>query len=728
MELLEQCRKHAHKYYADLLMAAEKTVADTLFAHSESSNNNQEQRHYFEAMQQLKQQSSAMHDSFRQTLASSFQTFISGQNLQDHSTTPTNSSALSLLQRDELEDELAISVIVSKANSRNTESLWKLNRRLAATRGGNVVSDESNPFAPTLVCNALQAAVNTLGIESKAKILIYKQLGKVFVVSFAKELDALNQLLIDKGILANLRFSISNQSVATSPTSKDSSDTDTESPAPVNVESNARIAHQQELYDSIRALQSALGSRKQTAGGVSFGNLKIDGTGGNDSFAPVDYALALSAIQQSSAFLSAASLNHPMPAATVEAKLIEQLSTQGDPDSRHKMTKQDADTVDLVGMIFRYMLDDPKLHDAVKSLLSHLHTPYLKLALMDKNFLDNFQHPARALLNSMSEIGGKWVQSEEDRTILPKIKSIVETVLTGFVDDPSLFDQLLEDFSRYRESLEKRSRMVEKRNTQSQQGLEKLDLAKQRAADEMLQRLTDANIPANINKLLLKPWSEFLSFNLLRHGDESLTWQSALKVVDGIIWSVRPAAVADNKADFQRHQSDLEKSVSEGLSTIGYDPNASKSLLNALKEAQELAYHNALMNNVQQYQASGHNNGKPITTAKATKPKKANKPKPPKLNAEEQDIVEKLKEIAFGTWFEFDREQAVQLLKLAWFSRVTSHYMFVDHAGIKQMVENQYNLAKGINAGNIRIAEPDKKSFMERALEAVLDKLKLGNG
>ena len=51
--------------------------------------------------------------------------------------------------------------------------------------------------------------------------------------------------------------------------------------------------------------------------------------------------------------------------------------------------------------------------------------------------------------------------------------------------------------------------------------------------------------------------------------------------------------------------------------------------------------------------------------------------------------------------------------------------MFVDHTGVKQAVETQYDLAKGMCAGNIRIAEPTRKSFMERALEAVFDKLKL---
>ena len=55
------------------------------------------------------------------------------------------------------------------------------------------------------------------------------------------------------------------------------------------------------------------------------------------------------------------------------------------------------------------ILDDANLSDVVKSLLSHLHTPYLKLALMDRSFLDNYQHSARLLINSMAEVGGRWV-------------------------------------------------------------------------------------------------------------------------------------------------------------------------------------------------------------------------------------------------------------------------------------------------------------------------------
>ena len=759
MELLQQCRDHARKFYGDLLIAAEKNLNESLFEQAEKSVNNEDQTRYFEAIQQLKDRSDAVHSTFEQGLISQFDAFLAGQNSEHNIDKHIDAGTLSLVQRDELEDELAISVIVSKANSRNSESLWKLNQRVAVLRGGKALTDESNPFGPAVVCNALQRAVSQLNLDSKAKMLIYKQLGKIFVISFGKEIDALNDLLTDRNILPNLRFSAASRAAsqpAPEPSATNSQPSGEASPTDVTedlVESPSSIANQQELYGAIRALQAAIGPRTKTAGGVSLGGLSTDGSGGADTFSPTDYALVLSAIQQSAGFLSAAATNEPLPAEQVEQQFVSELTQKGEDSTKNKMSRDDADTLDVVGMIFRYMLDDPNLHDAVKSLLSHLHTPYLKLALMDKTFLDNYEHSARLLLNAMAEVGSKWVKDENDRTVLPKIKTMVENLLKGFIDDVTIFDRLLSDFVRFKDNLEKRARMVEKRNTESQQGLEKLELSKQQAAEEISLRLEKAGIPENITTLLHKPWSDFLAFNLLRHGDDSLTWEAALKVVDGVIWSVRPSEAADNKEDLQRHQTDLEKSVSEGLATIGYDVEASKNLMNALKEAQELAYHRAIMDEAKPKSDKPVDDTSPNTTPdtasdqaaekaqKAEEPEKSAKPteqpkpekktasstktKPPALSTQEQRVVEQLKEIAFGTWFEFDYKGSVRLLKLAWYSRVSAHYMFVDQAGVKQSVEDQYKLAKGMAAGTIRLAKLTKKSFMERALETVLDTLKL---
>jgi hypothetical protein len=767
MDLLTNCQNKAHQFFTNLLLSAEKSLNESLFDHAKASSSNEEQQCFYDAIQQLKSRSDAMHASFQQELKTSFQTFVNTQASDDNAAEQITPEELSLIQRDELEDKLAISVITSKSNSRNSEVLWQLNRRMAALRGGKKVTDETNPFGPAIITHAMQAAVSQLSIDGKVRIHIYKHLGKLFVLSFSKILPQLNDFLAAQGVLPNLRFSATQQPVAKGNKQQPNEEQTNENAADSSAESEASLAHQHELYSAIRELQSKTGPRQQTAGGVSFAGVPINGTGGSDTFSDFDYALALSAIQQSNASIVSAARNQPLLAETVEQKLFTQLQSQGSEDGRHKMTSEDADTVDLVGMIFRYMLDDPNINDAVKSILSHLHTPYLKLALMDKDFLDNHKHPARVLLNQMAELGGRWVKDEKDRNVLPKIKIIVETILKGYVDDASIFDTLLEDFSRFKEALEKRARMVEKRNTESQQGLERLELSRQHADDEIQNRLQQANIPAAIGTLLRKPWADFLSFNLLRHGDKSLTWEAALKVVDGVIWSVIPSQTTGSKEDFQRRQIDLETSVSEGLSTIGYDAEASKTLLASMHEAHELAYHQVMLDeahqasaateisstvstttespitqtisssaenqtpqhspaNKHQDQATNTKNEqphqKPVTTAKAKA--KASKA-PPQLSKEEQRMVNKLKDISFGTWFTFKDGETLKQLKLAWFSKVSSHYMFVDQSGIKQAVETQIDLAKGMVSGTIVMLPPNKKSFMERALEAVFEKLKL---
>ena len=111
--------------------------------------------------------------------------------------------------------------------------------------------------------------------------------------------------------------------------------------------------------------------------------------------------------------------------------------------------------------------------------------------------------------------------------------------------------------------------------------------------------------------------------------------------------------------------------------------------------------------------------------AKPSSPRNVKKLADPELTNEEKEIVEKLRGLAFGTWFEFDKDGTAVELKLAWFSRVTQHFMFVDQAGVKQAVENQLDLARAMIAGTVQIIEPNQKTFMERALEAVFSKLKL---
>lgn len=692
MDLLEQCRQHAHNFYTELLAAAAKSLHESLFEQSKQSESNAEQTAYFEAMQQLQQHNQVFHQQFAATLNEAFQRFKRGEDQQTSLDQQIDISKLTLVQRDKLEDDLAITVMISKANSRNTEALWKLNRRLAVLRRGQALTDELNPFAPEIVCRALQEAVHTLDVDSEQRLFIYKQLGKLFVLSFEKILDELNQLLAMAGILANLKFTIQQPRQAE---------------VPVTEQRSTEAVQQHQLYKDIRSLQQQGGPRTHTASGISWGEVTAESNAGSP-FSAMDYALILSTIQQSNELLKAVQSGKPLSIDRVEKKLIEKLQQQ----PSQGVSRDDADMVDLVGMIFRYMLDDENLDDSVKSLLSHLHTPFLKLALMNNDFVDELDHPARRLLNEMAELGAQWVEDDNDRAVLPKIRSTVEIILQNFVDDEQLFDDLLTDFVNFRISLEKRAAMIEQRNAEAQQGMERLEVARQRAADELSGKLAGVTMAESIQQPLLKNWTDFLAFQLLRHGDQSSSWSKALQLIDTLVSCLRASSASDQLQALQQLQ--------QGLDAIGYQPEDSTALLDAVKLAQS------------QLTVSEAKKPAAASPAKVAPPTPREKKKPvddeAELNAKERRILGTLKEIAFGTWFEFRGRRGAddfRRLKLAWYSKISKHYMFVDHSGVKQAVETRAGLARGMAAGNIRFATLEKRSFMERALETILSTLKM---
>jgi hypothetical protein len=693
MELLTRCREFALPFYGELLHSSLQTLVDRLFEQASSGGSNSEERCFFDAIQQIRARSDAMRLAFAGQLQAGYEDFLAGR-VADEPRSP-HAAALTLVGSEQLEDQLAVSMIVSRADSQHAEALWKLNRRLAVLRGGRKVGDEDNPFGPAKVGAALRVAMRSLDIELKARIFIYKHFGKLLLVSFGRVFDTLNRTLAEGGVLTNLRFSVEKEQSAKPSTPQ---------PPP------AGPAEQQILYTAIvellRRRWATPGARQQTAGGVGYGGIGTGRDGAAENFLPMDLVLVLSALQQAPEFSAPGVMQRSLPIDVVEQRLFAGLKKRASPEQRHQLAASDADTVDLVGLIFRYMLDDPDLPDLVKSLLSHLHTPYLKLALLDRTFLESREHPARVLLDRMAAVGSRWIGDERDRVALPKLKGVVEAILQGFVDDIGLFGRLLEDFERFCESLEKRAEMVEKRNRAAQEGVERLHAARDRAGEEVRTRIGRLILPEPVRQLLDKPWTDFLAFNLLRNGDGSAAWEMALKVVDGVLWSLQFGHTRDADG-WQQYRQQLRQLLGDGMQTIGYDVQAGAALLAELDAAQTQARADAM----------------PLPEADAVDaavvaPVEAATP-------EQLELAERLRNhTAFGTLFDFECDgQATQRLKLAWFSRISEHYMFVNQAGVRQRLETLAFLAEGLAAGSIRIVEEQRRGFMERALHAVLARL-----
>jgi len=398
----------------------------------------------------------------------------------------------------------------------------------------------------------------------------------------------------------------------------------------------------------------------------------------------------------------------PQTVADVSRKMMEQIASESENGA---VEAGDMQTIDLVGMLFEYMLSDEHLPDSVKALLSYLHTPFLKIAFIDKGFFEQPEHPARVLLNSLAEAGSRWVSNDgsDQYDIFTKIKTTVFRLLQEFKNDVRIFAELLIEFNAYTHNVARRQELMERRALEKAQGEEKLREAKIQVNNEVRDRTDNRDMPSAILLLLLQPWSDYLSFVLLRYGDKSDSWKRALQVIDDLLWTLEPKTKQTDKVKQMELQEGLHASLERGFETIGYEQAKGRKLLDAVVSLQRMAM---LSRKAEPAPAPMRTKLESLAAEKAGHSAEQAHP----VSAEEARIVDSLKMVEFGTWFEFDGGKR---LKVAWYNKKTQHYMLVDQQGRKVSLAAGLQLAREMLAGRARIIAGSTKPFFERALENI---------
>jgi len=94
------------------------------------------------------------------------------------------------------------------------------------------------------------------------------------------------------------------------------------------------------------------------------------------------------------------------------------------------------------------------------------------------------------------------------------------------------------------------------------------------------------------------------------------------------------------------------------------------------------------------------------------------------LSEKEREMLDRLQNLKFGTWFEFtDKGNTARRLKLSWLSPLTSTCMFVDRSGVQAEVKSLADVAKLLAAGKTKIIPRPRHQFVERAMLAIKNTL-----
>jgi len=236
--------------------------------------------------------------------------------------------------------------------------------------------------------------------------------------------------------------------------------------------------------------------------------------GGAPTGTPIDMGLLVNAL---SLLQTAGTTETGKSPEAIKEELLEQLRKLDDSVDEKHVDRADEDIIDLVGMLFQFLVEDRNLPPEIQAILARLQIPYLKVALQDRHLFANKEHPARQLLDTLSTASVGWTEESDPKgQFIEKITEITNDVLNNYEEDLSLFDQLNEDLKRFLERRKKRAVVAEKRVTEATLGREKVKKAKQTAASVLVDVMQDHTLPDTVRDILVKPWANVLI--LMRRG------------------------------------------------------------------------------------------------------------------------------------------------------------------------------------------------------------------
>ncbi|MFC4258761.1 DUF1631 domain-containing protein [Marinobacter lacisalsi] len=735
---------------------------DVLFGMADRAGSNQDQIAYFDAMRELRLRRKAMTKSILNWVGRAFNEIgrfdpmPRSRGLED-----VDQDSLTLLDDSELEQKVAIESLINKLATRYAEQVRLLSVRIAHVSGHRELAARQMPLSPEVICTGLGEASGELDIDIRARLVVIKLFDRLLLDRLSALYQDANRLLVAEGVLPDLKRppagTRENQGTprrpvpptgtggATGPT------TGTGAPGAESSDGQSSVT-----FSELTALLHGNDTGQPDRAGGAYG--ESDGS----------VALNTSDLMNQLGGLQASTMTSENGQVVPLSQLLGRALNRGSARSL-PVNQVDGDVINLVAMLFEFILDDRQLPPVMKMLIGRLQIPVLKVALLDRSFFNRGGHPARKLLNELAMAGIGWTPRGDNQRdpLREKVEGVVDRLLNEFTDNVSLFDELLKDFQHFMDLDRRRRDLVEQRLRDAEEGRARHELAREKISVLLNGLLETYELPEKARAIVSEPWRKYLEWVFLREGEKSAAWQEATDLTIRLAWSLDPQPVEDTtRDDLLKAIPGVTDALRSGLHEISWDPFAIDAAVRDL----ELAHVDVLQglitrpNKVREEEplpagpadelaaepvpATNRTEPKPEPEARAAapqtrqpepEPKEKTEPAPepaaapessepataePAPSAPEADPVwmEKAAGLRVGCWVEMPRDNGRLRCKLAAIIRATGKYIFVNRNGAKVAEYLQSELAQTLSEGKITLL--DDGLIFDRALESIIDNLR----
>jgi hypothetical protein len=247
-------------------------------------------------------------------------------------------------------------------------------------------------------------------------------------------------------------------------------------------------------------------------------------------------------------------------------------------------------TIEIVGLMFDHVLQDPQVPAEIKTLLSRLQFPVLKAALLDADFFASNGHPARRLIDRISNAASGWEPyGDENERFRTEIERIVKEVLQKFDKDVTVFERLLGEFDSFLSDIGPRDSDPVARAKRALEEAEKREVLVINTTIQVRRAFEKVELEPVLRDFLVGPWVQVLVEATMRDATTPGFSKRFREAIHDLVWSVQPKANNEERKRLTALIPNLIRVLRDGMALTRMPEHDQQTFLRHLMQAHAVA-------------------------------------------------------------------------------------------------------------------------------------------
>lgn len=247
-------------------------------------------------------------------------------------------------------------------------------------------------------------------------------------------------------------------------------------------------------------------------------------------------------------------------------------------------------SLEVVALMVDNITRDARLLAPVKSMVKSLEPALLSLALVDRRFFSDKHHPARLLLQEMTDRSLAFESAEvpDFKRYWTLVERAMNPLLTQDVDSAQPFEQALNALLKSCEAVA--SGRPRQEAVQALQQAEARHLLAEQMGQDIVARPDAGHIDPRVLGFLTGPWAQVMAQARLLDTTGSDDPGHYRELVAALVWSAQPAKTGKNIARLTQLVPKLLGKLREGLGLIDYPSLKTSAFFDVLMKLHQQAF------------------------------------------------------------------------------------------------------------------------------------------